>query len=641
MPFLNERLVGRSKYELSYYLERGQKYFNILFMFEWVAGLLLVTSFLPSRLPQHLWQGLISFIKVTTHPINLALFRIVFFLTMFILSIDWAGGPFDTSNAIFWGYFPRELLFPPAGLGWLAPYLPISPTFMSVTSKLMLFFSLTATIGLYSRTSAWLTTLVALYVMGLPNFFGSMNHYHHLIWFGALLALSPCGDMLSVDSIFAAWKRADRGQVAPPGPALSYGVPIRFVWLLIGILYFFPGFWKFWESGFRWAFSDNLRNHLYTKWFVLGNWQPLIPVDQYPVVYQAMAFLTLVFELSFVFFIFAPLLRLLDIILGQSFHFGTYFLMRIPFFDVQACYAAFFNWDRIFLRLGGWLYKERLFLVYDGNCQLCRRTVASLRMFDVFGRVQYVNAHEPEQIATNGLKWLDRQAIMTDMHAVIGRQKWVGYAAYCALVWRIPILWPLIPFLGLTVVTRWGEDFYRRTADSRTCKVVRVQLSTTQTDALGTAMSLRWVMSVGIILVVVNTLLGFANIHSWPFAAYPTFQVIRKPELQSVTLELQTADNQTITIDNQQISQYFSDDRFFPLVFNIFREADASGNLQRQQQRLAALWQLIQMADPDLQPLQVTTVNFYKTTYTVIPERLHENPVGRELLGQVTAAPQK
>jgi predicted DCC family thiol-disulfide oxidoreductase YuxK len=637
LPFLNERLVGRSKYDLPYYLDRGQKYFNIFLALEMVAGLLLVGSMLPSRLLQRLWQGLIAFINVATHPINLAVFRFVFFLTMFILAIDWASGPIDTSNALFWGQFPRELLFPPPGLGWLAPYLPISVTLMSITSKLMLLFSFTATIGLYSRTSAWLTTLMAFYVMGVPNFFGSMNHYHHLIWFGVLLALSPCGDMLSVDSIFSAWRRADRGEVTPPGPALSYGVPIRFVWLLIGILYFFPGFWKFWESGFRWAFSDNLKNHLYTKWFVLGDWQPLIHVDQYPIVYQSLAFLTLFFEISFVFFIFVPWLRLLDIVLGQSFHFGTYFLMRIPFFDVQACYAAFFNWDRIFLYIGGWLFKDVLFLIYDGNCQLCRRTIASLRMFDVLGRVQYINAHESEQITASDFKWLDHQAMMTDMHATIGRKKWLGYAAYQALAWRIPLLWPLIPFLGLDVVARWGESFYRRTADSRTCKVVRVQATSGQRTTINVTPSLRLVTVVGVVLVVVNTLLGFANIHSWPFSSYPTFQVIRKPEVQSIALQLETANNQTVIIDNQQISKYFSDDRFFPLVFNIFREADASGNTERQQQRLTALWHLIQVADPALQSLQVTKVGFYKNTYTVLPERLHENPLGHELLGEVAA----
>ena len=71
----------------------------------------------------------------------------------------------------------------------------------------------------------------------------------------------------------------------------------------MGVIYFFPGFWKFFESGFDWAFSDNLPNTMHQKWAELGDWRPLLRIDHYPLVYQIMGVGTLVFEMGFVFLI--------------------------------------------------------------------------------------------------------------------------------------------------------------------------------------------------------------------------------------------------------------------------------------------------------------------------------------------------
>ena len=46
----------------------------------------------------------------------------------------------------------------------------------------------------------------------------------------------------------------------------GYGLPVRVIWLLFGVLYFFPGFWKYWRSGLDWAFTDNMKYPLYWNW---------------------------------------------------------------------------------------------------------------------------------------------------------------------------------------------------------------------------------------------------------------------------------------------------------------------------------------------------------------------------------------
>jgi len=112
-----------------------------------------------------------------------------------------------------------------------------------------------------------------------------------------------------------------------------------------------------------------------------------------------------------------------------------------------------------------------MYVLYDGNCRTCRRTIACLRMLDVFHRIEFLNACRDESYVRHQLDWLDRDTVMRDMHVVVGRRVRVGYDAYRALAGRIPLLWPLLPLMYLPPVEAVGERVYRRVADSRTCAV--------------------------------------------------------------------------------------------------------------------------------------------------------------------------
>ncbi len=124
---------------------------------------------------------------------------------------------------------------------------------------------ITGLIGLFTTASSALALILAVYVLGVTQVYGKVSHNHELIWFMALLAVSPCGDALSIDAILSSRKRADLGIIERPGASIVYALPLRFASLLLGIIYFFPGFWKFWTSGFAWAFSDNLKYQMYSK----------------------------------------------------------------------------------------------------------------------------------------------------------------------------------------------------------------------------------------------------------------------------------------------------------------------------------------------------------------------------------------
>jgi hypothetical protein len=84
---------------------------------------------------------------------------------------------------------------------------------------------------------------------------GHVWHDMHLLWFCALLAASPCADVLAVGA---------RHPLAAAGRA--YALPLLVVRLLLASIYFSPGLHKLGTSGLACALSDNLRHQLCWKW---------------------------------------------------------------------------------------------------------------------------------------------------------------------------------------------------------------------------------------------------------------------------------------------------------------------------------------------------------------------------------------
>ncbi|MFL6332375.1 MAG: DCC1-like thiol-disulfide oxidoreductase family protein [Pyrinomonadaceae bacterium] len=423
------------------------------------AALIVVPLLLRRRAPRFVRE----FFNTPTDAVNLAVFRIV--LLLFIICF------YFTLNVPWYGRMPRELLFSPPGLGWLLAYVPIGEAPVRVASILFLACCVAGVFGLYTRAALVLGLLSGVYVLGVPQLYGKINHYHHLLWFMALLAASPCADVLSCDAVIASWRRADEGVTEPPGASVAYALPLRFVWLLMGAIYFSSGVWKAWTGGFAWAFSDNLRNIMQNKWMEFGDWTPLVRLDQYPLLYRLAAAGSILFELSFILLIFFPLLRRLAAVGGVIFHNMIYLVMRINFYSLVVCYASFVNWSWRLRSAGRRLFREELTVVYDGNCKLCRRTIASLRALDVLGRVRYAALGDELVLAAPELRRVGREALTRDIYAFKAGKVWAGFGAYRALAARVPVLWPVLPFLYLWPVPRVAASIYRRAADHRVCEI--------------------------------------------------------------------------------------------------------------------------------------------------------------------------
>ena len=298
-------------------------------------------------------QELRTFFLSPGSGLNLAVFRIIYFgfVGYGVLAIVLASGAISLTGTEFalekfiWGDLPKSSRIPLPFMEWYIMHVPINLQLAKTATILLLTSGFLCMIGLFTRVSALVHVVAAFYILGVPNFFGKVNHSHFQVWLPLIFAFSPCADRLSLDALI--WKRKS------PGQAVQYGLPIKLFWVILGTLYFFPGFWKIWNAGFDWAFKDNLLHQMYFKWIELRDWQPLFQIDKAPNLLRLLAFSVIVWELVFIILILRPATRLIAVIEGLLFHFSTWAFMNILFMGLVFCYASFVDWERIWNKISG------------------------------------------------------------------------------------------------------------------------------------------------------------------------------------------------------------------------------------------------------------------------------------------------
>lgn len=144
----------------------------------------------------------------------------------------------------------------------------------------------------------------------------------------------PAGDALSVDARFT--RRGARGRRRDP----AYELTLAFARALLGVVYFFPGFWKLATSGLAWITSDNVRNQMHWKWAQWGGALPPVRVDRVPGLVEVGAACVVAFELGFFFLALVPRARRPLALGGVVFHQLTEVFFHIRFLSLYACYTC-------------------------------------------------------------------------------------------------------------------------------------------------------------------------------------------------------------------------------------------------------------------------------------------------------------
>ena len=94
---------------------------------------------------------------------------------------------------------------------------------------------------------------------------------------------------------------------------------------------------------------------------------------------------------------------------------------------------------------------------FDSGCPLCRREIALMRRLDRRGRINFVDAMDPDETCP-----IDRAEILERFHAREGDRLLSGAEAFAAMWRAIPLLRPLGVLAGWRPLTPAFEWAYRR-----------------------------------------------------------------------------------------------------------------------------------------------------------------------------------
>ena len=191
-----------------------------------------------------------------------------------------------------------------------------------------------ALVGWKARLNCALAAAGCFYFCGLDGI-GSLNKYTvigtHLL---ALLALSRCGAVWSVDAAAARRRAAAEGRDHTPGRFPAW--PRRLIQLHIGLVYFGAAFTKLHVPDF--FTGDQMVYWMATH---VNRLSPLAPLMiEYPTLLQIGAYATCCWELTFLFLAWNGWGRRIMLGLGVKFHLMTTLTLGLFLFP-QVCWAAY------------------------------------------------------------------------------------------------------------------------------------------------------------------------------------------------------------------------------------------------------------------------------------------------------------
>ena len=380
--------------------------------------------------------------------IGLSFFRIFVALTVglhvipsfFHLDDNYLSTAFKTFNTDF---------FPQSFISWVQMSPDVLVIFFVWAFVITWFCFL---IGLFSQISCILMTVCCYYFYALNSFhIGTLSWDILLVTLFLMCVTSYHGDYFSLDALRCgdtdAWRR--------PRPFFIQ----RLLQLQIASMFFFTGLYKItgegnWITGNPIYYLMNYPSGGVTKHFILKEWMAMHPHFCY-----LTGLMIVATELTFPFLLFIPRTRQAAIVLGLCWH-----ILLVLTLDVPTIFIFLFPAQMMLFihpqKIVDWIEARRRInaqsprakVIYDGECGFCRSSVRSLQVMDLWGKLDYIT----------GPKGMSEMKLYSSDDKIYG-----GFFAFRKLVWKLPMLYPMIPvvyFPGSGIV---GPFIYRWIARNR------------------------------------------------------------------------------------------------------------------------------------------------------------------------------
>lgn len=393
-----------------------------------------------------------SLYEKKVHAVGLAIFRI-FYSFMLLCEV---GQVFYFRNLIFDDVpflEPGELDFSAPLVCWM------------IVLVCMLF-------GLYTRQLAILNYLFSLIFFST---IGTYEYHMFYVYIGLnfILMFMDVSQVLSIDRIRFSLKYSNtRFRYVPTvyAPVLNY-----YILVLVGIafIYFDSIFYKtmanLWTRGLGVWLPSSIPQAVYFNHISLLNQKELM---------LFLGYLTLVFEILFIFLFWFRRTRLIVAVIGIGLHFGILLVYPIPWFALGfiAIYMLLVPiafWRRLY----HWVVfkNPQITFYYDEQCPLCNRTVIVLRSLDWLKAVAFkgVQTYSSQDAHLAGRS---EEVLLADIHSVSRRgtvrsgvdtylevARYIPVLVIPGVVFRIPGLYHLAKYVysviaGDRITERCTED---------------------------------------------------------------------------------------------------------------------------------------------------------------------------------------
>jgi hypothetical protein len=214
----------------------------------------------------------------------------------------------------------------------------------SLLSMVIIFWAtvlagLLATVGLWTNIAVFLFACGTLFMQAYSYSFGDFHHPEAIMAIMLfVLAFSPCGRVLSVDSR----RRGAAGSLADSQSSFA-AWPRKVLLCLFSLIYLSAAYYKWITGGWAWLNGYTLQFYLLQdglRWNAeLGPW-----LAGHHGLAVIMSWVCVLFEAGFFLVLFFPRLLWVALPLGFGMHVGIKLLMNASFWEYQIFYLALIPW---------------------------------------------------------------------------------------------------------------------------------------------------------------------------------------------------------------------------------------------------------------------------------------------------------
>ena len=345
------------------------------------------------------------------------------------------------------------------------PYLEVSEIDYTVPLLVWMITVIFIIFGLFARTATIINYLFSLIFLSTIITYEYHMFYVYLA-VNFLLMFVSVSKVASLDSLRLQLRYSNTRITYSPPRLTSVLNYYSIILLGIVFLYFDSIFQKFatniWLSG-------------------LGMWLPIsMPqttllnsetfVQNSKILSLFLGYLTLIFELSFLFLFFRKKWRIPLLIIGVGLHMGILIVFPIPWFalgfsSLYLLMVPVLFWNKLNQRLR--FKKPRLTFYYDEECPLCNRTKIIINYLDFF------NAIEFKGVQTYGFnnpifKDINQEDLLDNIYSISNNGIiYSGIDTYKIAFRKILLLFPLGILLSIPGIYHIGKWVYGKVAQNR------------------------------------------------------------------------------------------------------------------------------------------------------------------------------